>query len=847
MPSSMPFLKTLWRSMSVAMPLLLTVVASTTLVYSTGGPYEANAGARSGISAFYVDAVAGDDNNDGTQPLSDGNGAGPWQTASKALHWSYPPGTHLLFKRGTVYLGGGALDTVGTKLASTEANPFVLGAYGDELLALPKLEYNVQVRGTHVMVRDLEMHRVILNGAFILLFRCEIHSMIQPPTTLSFANNLIVMNHKSSYCSVVECLVYDCDANDLISIHDSSSGGTVGSHHWVVDNTIIGNDGVEQCFDFASKGGAIDVKYVNNRCQCAAVPGLSQKTGTAGSGLTAAKVGEFVWIVNNVVTGGCTSYGAQFGGHNQQDSGNIVYDISNPTKHNAMIKIVTKKGVQLVTHNTFLQSATGRTPIEMVDPSNGDRNGVRVTFTHNVLGLKVNEGSIIKLNLPPAVGTGDGNGTIEAFDHNVYMNLNGGTAGIGTVNSQTLAEWQAASGGLDAHSGDGDVAGVSIPDATTWVDPRTWGNARGSPLNVAFAKHFTPTHFQADGVTPNPYCAKTATPGAFDCDGNRIGIFEPFAEFDCVGTGQVIQGWDIGTTRCDTENGGFGWSGPPLIRQRYPLRGSNGVLVSGVLNVDCSVILIASGTGTGTCSACSNPTTCTAITCDANTFNSNNDITDGCEATCAEVTDGTCTACTTASASGCTSVACSANTVDTNGDASDGCEADASSGSNTKTGSTTTGTDTTDTTDTTDSTKETDSSSDKTSDKKVRNSANGDSSGTENQTGLIVGIIAGVLLVVGGGAVLAYVVTKRKQHSKGETLSDDVEMTNPAADAELSNSSSGNDKEWEEYVDSNSGSKYYVNRQTGETTWDKPLRKKDSVKLDDAAAGLEMNENPMMC
>ena len=242
MPSSMPFLKTLWRSMSVAMPLLLTVVASTTLVYSTGGPYEANAGARSGISAFYVDAVAGNDNiNDGTQPLSDGNGAGPWQTASKALHWDYPPGTHLLFKRGTVYLGGGALDTVGTKLASTEANPFVLGAYGDELLALPKLEYNVQVRGTHVMVRDLEMHRVILNGAFILLFRCEIHSMIQPPTTLSFANNLIVMNHKSSYCSVVECLVYDCDANDLISIHDSSSGGTVGSHHWVVDNTIIGN------------------------------------------------------------------------------------------------------------------------------------------------------------------------------------------------------------------------------------------------------------------------------------------------------------------------------------------------------------------------------------------------------------------------------------------------------------------------------------------------------------------------------------------------------------------------------------------------------------------------------
>ena len=232
---------------------------------------------------------------------------------SKALHWDYPPGTHLLFKRGTVYLGGGALDTVGTKLSSTEANPFVLGAYGDEALALPKLEYNVQVRlhffcllylflfahlffcllysfvqvrGKHIMVRDLEMHRVVLNGAHITLFRCDVHSMLQPPTTLSLVNNLIVMKEFSSYCSVVECLLYDCDSNDVISIHDSSSG-TVGSHHWVVDNTIIGNSGVEQCFDLAS-ADAFDVKFLNNRCQCTAVPGLSQKTGTSSSGITAA-------------------------------------------------------------------------------------------------------------------------------------------------------------------------------------------------------------------------------------------------------------------------------------------------------------------------------------------------------------------------------------------------------------------------------------------------------------------------------------------------------------------------------------------------------------------------------
>ena len=48
-------------------------------------------------------------------------------------------------------------------------------------------------------------------------------------------------------------LVYDCDSNDLVSIHDSSTA-SVGSHHWVVDNVMVGNAGAEQAFDFASGG-----------------------------------------------------------------------------------------------------------------------------------------------------------------------------------------------------------------------------------------------------------------------------------------------------------------------------------------------------------------------------------------------------------------------------------------------------------------------------------------------------------------------------------------------------------------------------------------------------------------
>ena len=78
----------------------------------------------------------------------------------------------------------------------------------------------------------------------------------------------------------------------------------------------------------------------------------------------------------------------------------------------------------------------------------------------------------------------------------------------------------------------------------------------------------------------------------------------------------------------------------------------------------------------GYCATCSNDTVsgCTAVTCNANKFDTNGDATDGCEAGCAAVTDGTCTDCDSALASGCTAVTCATNKFDTNVDATDGCE-----------------------------------------------------------------------------------------------------------------------------------------------------------------------------
>ena len=77
----------------------------------------------------------------------------------------------------------------------------------------------------------------------------------------------------------------------------------------------------------------------------------------------------------------------------------------------------------------------------------------------------------------------------------------------------------------------------------------------------------------------------------------------------------------------------------------------------------------------GTCDTCSAATTCTAVTCATNKFDTDSNATNGCEAGCAAVADGTCTACTSAVAGGCTAVTCEANKFDTDINATNGCEA----------------------------------------------------------------------------------------------------------------------------------------------------------------------------
>ena len=247
----------------------------------------------------------------------------------------------------------------------------------------------------------------------------------------------------------------------------------------------------------SSRAFRYDVKFINNRVQCTALPGLSRLPGTMGAGAVAGKTDEFVWMLNNIITGGksygrsksplatenllentdgvlrlssplhqCSLGGSSLlpsiyadvryiddviaieglatGGYNQATKGNIIYDSGHA--RNTMLFVNTKRGDGVVVHNTVLQAMHDRNPVALTDPANGDREDVRVQFTHNIVGMSehTTNSYFMRVDLPPAVPyTKETAGTtiVAAFDNNAYMNLEAGAAmAVNVANRLTLAE-----------------------------------------------------------------------------------------------------------------------------------------------------------------------------------------------------------------------------------------------------------------------------------------------------------------------------------------------------------------------------------------------------------------------
>lgn len=501
--------------------LLATTGHGLTLPYSEGGPAVENPGADlSPVLRRYVDAMDGDDTNDGKSP------GAAWQSLKKVAEERsrLKPETHILFRRGQTWRGG----LVFTDVHGVPGQRLTLGAYGAPLSKRPKIEGTVTgTNSSYLMIRDFDCIKIDTSGKahHIVVFDNVVHGS---PEKDEWPSNGIRVFGPAHHIAIVQNLVYDLSANDCIVIHPDNGKIGVRGHFWVVDNICIGNSKMEDGIDLAMSEPehgtddfiSGDVKVLNNRVQMKALDGLSARKGRGAKVLSAGHAGRHVWIVGNTMGGG-GHIGVKLGEKKDgvQFSGNVIFSCAqNSTK--LTCELFSKNIV--AQHNTIIHTIATRSPVGLP--------GDRYRFLRNLTLNANRDGRLIDAS-PRA-------GKSIVMDHNWYS-----PSGEPKLGGLPWDQWRADTG-RDTHSSIGPAPGVTAPDDTPFSnDPRNW-------REPAFVSHFIP-----DSSWPG--CDGENTPGAFDCEGNRLGLtLRPFADLQ--------------------ENDGFGWEGPPIIQAKYPIPGTDG-------------------------------------------------------------------------------------------------------------------------------------------------------------------------------------------------------------------------------------------------------------------------------
>ncbi len=475
------------------------------LSYAEGGPVTEDPGLEVDIELRrYINALSGNDSNNGkTQATA-------WKTLSKVNgeSSSYLPGFHILFRRGQSWTGSLGAHQIPS---GEENNRVVFGAYGSITDARPIISEGVTI-STYYMVRDLQS-KVFYNGQY-----GNHHSIIYSNICFGGKNNGIMIIGSVHHSAIIGNLIYDVDNNDAIVIHDRNwvtPSEFVKSHHWVIDNIVIGNEGMENCIDisqgdFSSQGEKVegDVKVIANRAQIASVPGLSKKTGSGTSTtMGLGHEGIYNWVIGNIAAG-TTNNGIfimNTAREQSKISGNIFFKGNNA----AMCRLFGKD--ISFTNNTLNDYVGNSTPV-MMESEN-------MNFSNNIVLRPATGGYWAQKLVTPA-----------EMDYNWF-----GHSDSPIIDGKSLSEWQTATG-FDLHSEAGVVPGIiALPNDAYNHDPRNW-------RDQTFLEQFIPTSDFAglDGIIP----------GAYDTNGKRQGMaILPFED-------------------SDLENGGLGWEGPLLVQQR---------------------------------------------------------------------------------------------------------------------------------------------------------------------------------------------------------------------------------------------------------------------------------------
>ncbi len=462
-------------------------------------------------TCYYVDSSTGADNNDGSR-------AKPWKTLARVNQAasSLNADDYVLFRRGEAWTGGATLSISGVKGA--DGLPVTYGAYGPLADALPKLRAIRIIKGSsHVTVRDMESTGS--DGGPCVNTSESDHVTIQGVTAHDCQNNGIHFGKQSSYGVIIDSTAYDIPNNDALVVH-SPTGLTlqnkVGDHFWIVDNRVPGPV-KEQPVDVATGNdtvpGSRDIKIVGN------------VLGNGGNGCIVLGHGTSVtWIIGNIM-GKCTqtetAFALHVGGSHKEHSG-VNHRVSGNVVFWNLMPGVSTGGEAPSTQRAWIENNTlvnviGKRPVIRASYGPGEFH-----IQRNVLWTT---GSQAHVQVPSQ-------SDVKAMDHNWYVpdSIPGCR-----IDGKSLVDWQSASG-FDKNSSCAPIPGMSLPTQKEVDDFNAW-------TSQSFLDRFTPDSNWSG-------CADNI--GAIDCATGKLRVeFKPIAGY--------------------ADNNGYGWRGPLIVQQRYPL------------------------------------------------------------------------------------------------------------------------------------------------------------------------------------------------------------------------------------------------------------------------------------
>lgn len=227
-----------------------------------------------GTACYWVDAQRGHDTNPGTQ-------AAPVRSLARAAQFvpRLAPGEAIVLRRGQTW----SEPLMVADAAGSEDDPIIIGSWGDDTAAAPRIEGPVTVTGGEgVQLFDLRVRNAL--GVAITLSGTR-HATVLGCEIVESQDGCIVVDNGSEYTALVDNRLRDCGSTHGIGL--VAGGRPLGDHHWVLDNRIDAEGTISAIHIGAN--AADDIKVVRNYLQGSIDRGLTSRVGGRG------------WLLSNVV------------------------------------------------------------------------------------------------------------------------------------------------------------------------------------------------------------------------------------------------------------------------------------------------------------------------------------------------------------------------------------------------------------------------------------------------------------------------------------------------------------------------------------------------------------------